>query len=142
MKNIFSTSMLAGLILLMAKNDVSAQTGYTINGRIADLDQPTMAYLYKFTEKGRELIDSTAVNDGTFVFKGVLQHPVSAAVQIRKVRRSLNLFLENENFQLLMQNDWKKPMRRKPLPWLHKCGRLPGVTKSCQRKIALKKMRN
>ncbi|NQX39536.1 Peroxiredoxin [Pedobacter steynii] len=107
MKNIFSTTLLAGLSLLMAKNEVSAQTGYTINGRIADFDQPTMAYLYKFTEKGRELIDSSTVNNGVFNFRGVLQHPVSAAVQIRKMRRSLNLFLENENFQLLMQSDWK-----------------------------------
>lgn len=99
--------MLAGLMILMAKNQVCAQTGYHINGRIADFDQPSVAYLYKFTEKGRELIDSTTVINGTFKFKGVVEHPLSASVQIRKIRRSLSLLLENENYQLLMQTDWK-----------------------------------
>lgn len=109
MKNIpiLRTSLLAGLLFLMAKSDVSAQTGYHINGKIADFDQPSIAYLYKFTEKGRELIDSTAVNNGTFNFRGLVQHPCSASVQIKKVRRSLSLFLENENYELLMQSDWK-----------------------------------
>ncbi|KQB99188.1 TlpA disulfide reductase family protein [Pedobacter sp. Hv1] len=109
MKNtsILRNMMLTGLMLLMAKNQVSAQTGYQITGRIADFDQPSVAYLYKFTEKGRELIDSTTVINGAFKFKGVVQHPLSAAVQIKKVRRSLSLFLENENYQLLMQSDWK-----------------------------------
>jgi thiol-disulfide isomerase/thioredoxin len=104
---ILRTTLLAGVLLLMAKSDVSAQTGYTINGRIADFDQPSVAYLYKFTEKGRELVDSTAVNKGTFKLKVQVQHPCSASVQIKKVRRSLSLFLENENYELLMQSDWK-----------------------------------
>lgn len=87
-----------------------AQQGYEIKGKVAGLDQPSMAYLYSF-DKGRNLLDSTAVINGSFSFKGTVKHPLSASIQIKKIRKSLSLFLENENYDILMQPDWKNKDR-------------------------------
>jgi len=83
-----------------------AQQGYEIKGKVAGLDQPSMAYLYSF-DKGRNLLDSAVVTNGSFSFKGIVKHPLSASIQIKKVRKSLSLFLENEHYNILMQPDWK-----------------------------------
>lgn len=83
-----------------------AQRGYEIKGKVAGLDQPSMAYLYSF-DNGRNLLDSAAVTNGEFSFKGSVKHPLSASIQIKKIRKSLSLFLENENYNILMQPDWK-----------------------------------
>lgn len=83
-----------------------AQNGYQINGKVAGFDQPSMAYLYSF-DKGRNLLDSAIVTNGAFVFKGTVKYPLSASIQIKKIRKSVSLFLENENYDILMQPDWR-----------------------------------
>jgi thiol-disulfide isomerase/thioredoxin len=82
------------------------QHGYQIKGRMVGLTQPSIAYLYSF-DKGRNLLDSAVVIDGQFTFKGEVKHPLSASVQVKKIRKSLSLFLENDNYVLLMHPDWK-----------------------------------
>lgn len=97
--------IIAMLFLSMALPGL-AQQGYEIKGKVAGLDQPSMAYLYSF-DSGRNLLDSAAVTNGSFSFKGRVKHPLSASIQIKKIRKSLSLFLENENYNILMQPDWK-----------------------------------
>lgn len=96
---IFIMACLTGLM-------ANARQGYQIKARIAGVDQPTMAYLYSF-EKGRKLIDSTTVIDGVFSFEGAVKHPLSVSIQVKKIRKSLSFFLENENYIILIQPDWK-----------------------------------
>ncbi|WP_316794670.1 AhpC/TSA family protein [Pedobacter frigoris] len=83
-----------------------AQDGFEIKGQMAGLNQPSMAYLYSF-DKGRNLLDSAVVTNGKFTFKGKVKHPLSASIQIKKIRKSLSFFLENENYKILMYPDWK-----------------------------------
>ncbi|SMD13400.1 TlpA disulfide reductase family protein [Pedobacter nyackensis] len=93
-------------ILCLIATGAFAQSGYQITGKVAGFDQPSIAYLYSF-DKGRNLLDSAVVIDGKFTFKGVVKHPLSTSIQIKKVRKSLPLFLENENYDILMRPDWK-----------------------------------
>lgn len=83
-----------------------AQNGYEIKGQMAGLNQPSMAYLYSF-DKGRNLLDSAEVTEGKFTFKGKVKHPLSAAIQIKKIRKYLSFFLENDNYTIMIQPDWK-----------------------------------
>nr|WP_121269243.1 TlpA disulfide reductase family protein [Pedobacter schmidteae] len=83
-----------------------AQRIYEIKGKMAGLNQPSMAYLYSF-ENGRKLLDSAIVTNGEFSFKGTVKHPLSASIQIKKIRKSVSLFLENERYDILMYPDWR-----------------------------------
>ncbi|MEQ7798954.1 TlpA disulfide reductase family protein [Pedobacter sp. ASV1-7] len=104
-KIIKSTSV--GVALCFATTIAFAQKGYQIKGKMAGLNQPSMAYLYSF-DQGRKLLDSTTVtNNGEFSFRGKVNHPLSVSIQIKKVRKSLSLFLENEQYNVLMYPDWK-----------------------------------
>ncbi len=97
------------LIFMMAcliGHATNAQQGYQIKGTMAGLDQPSTAYLYSF-DNGRKLLDSAAVIDGAFSFKGTVKHPLSVAIQVKKIRKSFSFFLENEQYTILMQPDWK-----------------------------------
>lgn len=103
-KIIKSTSL--GIVLSFTTIIAFAQNGYQIKGKMAGLDQPSMAYLYSF-DQGRKLLDSTSVTNGEFSFQGKVNHPLSVSIQIKKVRKSLSLFLENEQYDVLMYPDWK-----------------------------------
>lgn len=94
------------VMLCLTAAGASAQNGYQIKGQMAGLTQPSMAYLYSF-DKGRNLLDSAEVTDGKFTFKGKVKHPLSAAIQVKKIRKSLSLFLENDNYVVFMHQDWK-----------------------------------
>lgn len=83
-----------------------AQQKYEIKGQMAGLTQLSTAYLYSF-DNGRKLLDSAAVIDGAFKFTGTVKHPLSVSVQIKKIRKSLSFFLENDKYTILMQPDWK-----------------------------------
>lgn len=83
-----------------------AQEQYHIMGKVAGFDQPSMAYLYNFNN-GRNLLDSAAVVNGSFSFKGTVKHPLSVSIQIKKIRKSVSLFLENEDYNILMYPNWK-----------------------------------
>jgi thiol-disulfide isomerase/thioredoxin len=93
-------------VLCLAAIGTFAQNGFQIKGKVAGFDQPSMAYLYSF-DKGRDLLDSAVVANGTFSFKGTVKHPLSASIQIKKIRKSVSLFLENENYDIMIQSDWK-----------------------------------
>ncbi|WEK19987.1 MAG: TlpA disulfide reductase family protein [Candidatus Pedobacter colombiensis] len=103
-----SSIKIAGLATMLCFTTIGAiaQNGYQIKGRMVGLTQPSMAYLYSF-DKGRNLLDSAVVTDGSFTFTGKVKHPLSASVQIKKIRKSLSLFLENDNYVLVMHQDWK-----------------------------------
>jgi peroxiredoxin len=93
------------LLALVVPCAIFGQT-YEINGKVAGLNQPSIAYLYSF-DKGRKLLDSTVVNNGEFSFKGMVKNPLAVSIQVKKIRKSLSLFLENEKYTILMQPDWK-----------------------------------
>jgi thiol-disulfide isomerase/thioredoxin len=93
-------------MLCLATTGIFAQKGYEIKGQMAGLTQPSIAYLYSF-DKGRNLLDSAVVTDGKFTFKGKVEHPLSASIQIKKIRKSLSLFLENDSYVVLMHQDWR-----------------------------------
>lgn len=97
----------AGIVsALLLGNAAFAQHNYQIKGQMAGLIQPSTAYLYNF-DKGRKLLDSAEVVNGAFSFKGAVKHPLSVSIQIKKIRKSVSFFLENENYTILMQPDWK-----------------------------------
>jgi len=100
------TGITLAFVLVFGLSRMVAQQKYEIKGQMAGLNQPSTAYLYTF-DKGRKLLDSTAVVDGKFNFKGAVKHPISASIQIKKIRKSVSFFLENDNYTVLMQPDWK-----------------------------------
>ena len=79
-----------------------AQTGnYTLNGKVGQLSSPAKAYLEYGTVAGKQ-IDSTMINNGSFIFSGTFDQPKSAFLVISrsgtgihsKDMRYIDLYLE------------------------------------------------
>lgn len=98
-------SLTAGVLLMQVS--VNAQQQYHIDGKAAGLTGHTVAYLYSF-DKTRHLLDSAVVNNGEFHFSGTAVNPLYASIQIKKWRKSLSFFLENENYKIWVYPDWKE----------------------------------
>ncbi|MCT1524140.1 TlpA disulfide reductase family protein [Sphingobacterium hotanense] len=58
-----------------------AQQNYTIDGQIGKLNKPAKAYL-RYKIEGKEIIDSTFVNNGKFSFKGTIPSPMEGAIRV------------------------------------------------------------
>ncbi|WP_345954313.1 TlpA disulfide reductase family protein [Mucilaginibacter sp. PAMB04168] len=78
-----------------------AQSGYTITGKVGNLNAPAKAYLAYMVD-GKRVVDSVEMKNGTFAFKGSVASPVPAGITIRHdaapLTRNmdiLGLYLEN-----------------------------------------------
>lgn len=75
-----------------------AQKGYTIHGKIGNLDAPAKAYL-SYIDGDIKFEDSVILKKGSFTFKGTLNTPVQAAIVLKHDTAApkdyLRFFLEN-----------------------------------------------
>lgn len=77
-------------------------TGYTVNGTIADTTDGTYVYLYSGTTRSAQVVDSAKVENGTFCFKG--NQEVAEMRTISCGKQKAVIALENANLSLDLQN--------------------------------------
>lgn len=108
-KTIVSVAFLFPLVVL-------AQKTFIINGKVGNLNTPAKAYL-RYSATGKQIIDSAAIKNGTFQFKGKVESPrlsilsikhTSADTQILRLRDALGFYLENANFKITSVDSIKK----------------------------------
>src|SRR5476651_2619405 len=86
-----------------------AQAGYTITGKMSGLKASAKAYLLTFQTSAYKDKDSVEIKDGKFQFKGSVNEPVPAIVEIKYsgIRKSGNqsdhvsFWLENSNISVI-----------------------------------------
>ena len=81
MKNI--KGILTAIAIVMMPGIIMAQGNYSINGKVGTLSSPAKAYLVYTTTAGKQ-IDSSAVTNGNFSFKGATVNIISAFLVINK----------------------------------------------------------
>jgi peroxiredoxin len=100
---------------------VSAQSGYSIKGKVGTLNSPAKIYL-EYQSSGKKMTDSAAMKNGEFVFKGKVVSPVRALLivdhtPLQKDSASssketeddfLSFFLENANMTVIASDSIKK----------------------------------
>jgi len=72
--------------LMLAPLFGAAQIGnpFTLTGKVSDYKRAVDQTIYlKFKQNGKEIIDSTKLNDGTYTFKGRIAYPVIAVIQLK-----------------------------------------------------------
>ncbi|WP_316797666.1 TlpA disulfide reductase family protein [Pedobacter frigidisoli] len=74
-------TILAVMVALVAMS-ASAQNGYTIKGQIGKLGKPAKAFLLIKME-GKEQLDSVALVNGSFTFKGSVPSPMEATIRLK-----------------------------------------------------------
>ena len=95
---------------------VFAQDSYTISGKIGKVGAPAMAYL-NYYENGQSINDSVAMKKGKFIFKGILESPTAATLQLRHGDPSnqdhanteyLYLYIENSKITITSRDSLKR----------------------------------
>lgn len=76
-----------------------AQEEFTIKGNVGKLNAPAKAYL-QYAEGGQRKLDSAAINNGSFVFNGVVTEPSQAFVILSADGKSLRQ-LSNPDFRTI-----------------------------------------
>ena len=72
---------------------IIAQSGYTLTGHVQDIHEP---YIYLRTEAANSThVDSAAVKDGHFEFKGLVREPQLAAITDQSSQKGFLFYLEN-----------------------------------------------
>jgi hypothetical protein len=71
--------LLAGLLLPLAC--LSQSGGFTIKGKVGQLNEPAMAIL-RYTIDQKNITDSVLLKDGNFELKGTINHPVKASLML------------------------------------------------------------
>lgn len=69
-------------VLFLCPLGLLAQTGFTVKGKIGNLDAPAMAYL-QYPADGKTVTDSAIIKNGKFLFKGRVEEPVSALLKVK-----------------------------------------------------------
>jgi hypothetical protein len=93
-----------------AKNKVTPtkSTNYTLNGTV-DFDAE-MVYLNKIKNDSLFKIDSSAVNNNAFIFKGKILSPERFALTFKKLSAIIIIILENQNFSIaIKKNEFNDP---------------------------------
>lgn len=85
-----------------------AQTSYQITGQVHSTKNVSKVYLYQL-DQGRKLLDSTAIVDGKFSFQGKTAVPFAASIQVKGIRKSQDLYLENAVINLELYESWNRP---------------------------------
>jgi len=104
----------AALMLPLA---VMAQDGYTLKGKVGTLNAPAIAYLQIWTKNGR-VVDSAAITNGVFEFKGTVPGPTAANLVLKhsniepnRLKRdtdAISIYLENKEITLTAPDSVKK----------------------------------
>ena len=89
-----------------------AQNGFTINGKVGNLNAPAKAYL-SYRNGNTTVADSAVLVNGVFTFKGMVASPLNAVVRIKhdltapnpdpKMRKPLDalpFYIENKNMTI------------------------------------------
>jgi thiol-disulfide isomerase/thioredoxin len=100
-KYILTFCLVATFAFTSCKKEVSFE-GYIITGTVKGLDQATVKLIENnFTDRGAKpkIIDSTQMTNGTFKFKGIVEHPDRVKLWIGEEFHS-EFFLENSNIAL------------------------------------------
>ncbi|MDC6364760.1 MULTISPECIES: TlpA disulfide reductase family protein [Flavobacteriaceae] len=103
MKNV----LIIALVVLFLASCNSKPEGFTINGTITgDLDNGTSIYL-KTTDSLNQLvdIDTTALENGTFIFEGTQGEPKLHYVFVEASRGNVPFVLENGGIEMKFQKD-------------------------------------
>lgn len=98
-----------------------AQNGFTIHGKIGELDTPSKIYL-AYTEAGKRVLDSTDLHKGSFQFAGkvssagpaslIVKHD-TAAITDRGLRRDeLPFYIENSSITVTAKDSVKNAIVR------------------------------
>ena len=73
--SLIAITILAPVVLCAQKD------GFSIQGKIGKIGAPAKAYL-SYRESSRQVLDSAAIKNGVFEFKGVVSEPVRASIMI------------------------------------------------------------
>lgn len=95
-------------VFLLSTQISKGQTSYQIAGQIHSAKSVSKVYLYQM-DKGRKLLDSATIVDGKFSFKGQTAVPIAASVQVKGIRKSQDLYLENAVINLQLYESWNRP---------------------------------
>ncbi|HEY0298074.1 MAG TPA: TlpA disulfide reductase family protein [Arachidicoccus sp.] len=103
-KRILLSALPLAAISLFAQQ-ASAQSGYTVSGKLSNLNTKYIYLGYKDGDK--TLIDSTVTDNGSFSFKGNVASPLQATISVvplsgGHISRSqvFSIYLENSNIQV------------------------------------------
>lgn len=75
-------SIILAAVCCLSTVGLFAQDSYSIKGKVGKVDAPAMIYL-SYYENGQQVTDSVQVKKGKFMFKGQLETPVAANLQLR-----------------------------------------------------------
>ena len=101
LKSTLTLSLIMVLSITSCKKEATFQ-GYTISGTVKGLDQAIVKLSeFDYTDRGAKpkVIDSTEMTNGTFNFKGIVEHPDRISIQIGNKFIS-EFFLENSAITL------------------------------------------
>lgn len=93
-----------------------AQKGFTVKGKIAELNAPAKAYL-SYTINGKEVKDSVLLHKGQFTFKGNLSSTVAAVLVLKhdtitrpksSKRDKLAFYLENSDITITAKDSVRR----------------------------------
>lgn len=77
---------------------VSAQTGYTVTGNISNYEEPFIYLARPVADSFR--IDSAAIINGKFTFKGSIGEPSRASLMNKERSKGYSIYLENSNIHV------------------------------------------
>ncbi|MFV0472198.1 MAG: redoxin domain-containing protein [Paludibacteraceae bacterium] len=92
------------LLLLSIGIIISAQTGYTLSGKVENGKNAVLAYLFYPKSSGEYAVDSCYIKDNRFSFSGKVEYPVMTTLIVRSHNISteespsqvFNFYLENK----------------------------------------------
>lgn len=92
-----------------------AQNGFTVQGRIGELEAPSKIYL-AYSEAGKRVLDSVDLHNGSFLFKGKVSSPGPASLIVkhdtasvtgRARRDELSFYIENAAITVMAKDSVK-----------------------------------
>lgn len=97
MKRYIFTALLLSPAILKAQN-----LNYTVKGNVANVNSPAKAYLFYRTDNGNN-IDSAAVQNGKFEFKGAVANPIKATLYLAHNGESLKTMRNPDQLSLYLE---------------------------------------
>ena len=94
--------------LLFGAKATKGQVFYEIVGKVYTTSPVNKIYLYQI-DKVRTLLDSSDIVAGKFTFKGTVAFPISASLQVKGIRKTQDLYLENAAIEVELFDGWKRP---------------------------------
>lgn len=86
-------------VLFLLPVALHAQQGYTINGKVGDLNSPAKVYL-RYANK----IDSAELKNGRFLFTGKASEPVFAALSVKHQKSDTSLLMLRDVLVFYLEN--------------------------------------